>query len=89
MTFLLIVLPSLLTLVSFIVIARAIFTTDFAVEEYIEELSTCMVLAVASNIAHLIMSVTGFNLLAMLIDPLMLAVASTIAYRVWEDSNGH
>lgn len=86
MTFLLIVLPSVLSLVAFIVIARAIYKDVFDVAEYIEELSTCMVLVVTSNIAHLIMSTTGFSLPAMLVDPLMLAVASTIAYRVWEDT---
>ena len=86
MTFLLIVLPSVLSLVAFIVIARAIYKDVFDVAEYIEELSTCMVLVVTSNIAHLIMSTTGFSLPAMLVDPLMLVVASTIAYRVWEDT---
>lgn len=86
MTFLLIVLPSVLSLAAFIVIAHAIYKDRFDVAEYIEELSTCMVLVVASNIAHLIMSTAGFSLPAMLVDPLMLAVASTIAYRVWEDT---
>jgi len=84
MIFLLIVLPSLLSLASFIIIMRAILKDEFAIAHYTEELTTCMLLVIASNISHLIMYTTGFSLLAMLIDPLMLVVSSTIAYHIWE-----
>jgi hypothetical protein len=82
---LLVFIPNILILFSFIVIAQIIHKNKYLAYDYIEELTLCMILLVASNLSHIVWFAFDFRFLSYMIDPLNLAIASSLAYKLWKD----
>jgi len=86
MTFVLLVfVPNILILFSFMMIARIVSKNRVLAYDYIDELTTLMVLLVAANLSHIIWFALDFRFFSYIIDPLNLAIASSLAYKLWTD----
>lgn len=82
------VVPNVLTVGVFCLMAWLIYRDSELAHDYVEEVVFCLSLLLISHLGHILWIASGFNTLSLIIDPLSLTVVSSITYKMWKDKHG-
>jgi hypothetical protein len=80
-------LPNIGMLISYGIIAYYMVRRAVHLEEYVEELTACLVLCVLSNLGHLLWIFAGIKNLSYIADPSSFTVSAIVAYSIWRDQH--